>query len=795
MEQLAFLRELAGLPAEPGQIRGACKKRGAAVHGEASLRSSRQGNKQTEESAEPSPAFKDVRQASGSDCTVELEQSKGSQVAKGSQDAKGDFHIRVFGWNVGGCDISDLASAVTNAASRAPAPDDILVLQELPRAGAGWATEKQGAIHILSHRAESSWRGSGVAFNSDRWAVAKRVHAGRGVWVLLKHTTQGCRLWVGSIHLTPGATHAQSEQEMTDFLKPSPIGAIPVVCQCDANAAIRWCEQEGQVMPVGLDGKANEVLGQLEGKRLQLVPPGTGQWTTPTSRPRQQGRQGHIIDYMSVRGIARTRLRVHVDSYLVLGTDHELLEGSLVLRRGPPNLRFSTKPRVWTGGIDRVHHVDQQVLVDLAARCTKRAVGLAYRDPPEVKEAVHRAKFLKSKESWCQVRSLRKQARRKWESERLARASQGDWEALKQCKPPKQSGWEHTFADAQPGDPHTAVHNHLEKVYQGEGVRPNSGVFPGATKGFDLEELRTALGQMKTGKSVGVDGTSAELLKAIAELPGGAEHLLEFMTRTLVTHEIPRDWNAPLMIILAKVSTPLEAKHLRPISMNSAAGKLFSRMLLNRTLPHVVARTHCQCAGVGRQSSDYLYSVWRVLMLEREWHAGVCMLKLDIAKAFDTVDREQLLRQLQTRMGDCSELRCWRALLQDCEAVLQSPWGASLLGMTRGIKQGAVESPALFAMVAETCLAEAAARFNWSSGPGVFPGMPHHDVLFMDDCILWSRGFRVFNKKFGSSRSFSRSLACLLTGPSASCCARHIGLGLSTSWCQGRGSMLAVRWK
>ena len=127
-------------------------------------------------------------------------------------------------------------------------------------------------------------------------------------------------------------------------------------------------------------------------------------------------------------------------------------------------------------------------------------------------------------------------------------------------------------------------------------------------------------------------------------------------------------------------------------------------------------------------------------MLEREWHAGACLLKLDIAKAFDSVDREQLLHKLRSRMGDCSEMRCWRALLQDGQAVLQSPWGTSLLDMTRGIKQGAVESPALFAMVAEVCLEEAAERFRWSSTGEVFQGMPHQEVLFMDDCILWARG-------------------------------------------------------
>ena len=656
------------------------------------------------------------------------------------------FHFSLFGWNVGGCDISDLASAIQNAARRPLAADAVLALQELPRAGVGWATEKQGSLQILSHRAEGAWRGAGVAFKSEVWSVARRVASGRGVWIQLKHMKFGSFVWVGSVHLTPGATHSQSEQEMSEFLQGMPRGVHPVVCQCDANAGIRWSVQEEQVMAVGLDGKANGVLDQLRGKQLHVISPAEEQFGVPTSRPRQAGRRGHIIDYMSVSGIAGATLRVHVDSHIVLGTDHELMEGSLVLRKGSSPRRFSTKPRVWSGGVDRIDSLDQQVLVDLALKCTRCVPGRSYRDPPEVKAAVQRARLLRSKEAWCQVRGARKIARKKWETDRLARASQGDWAELRGCKQ-KQTGWEHGFAEAQKGDPHTVVHNHLELVYSGDGVRPNEGVFPGATKGFDLEELHAALGQMKTGKSVGVDGTSAELLKAIAGLPGGPDHLLEFMTRTLVTHEVPRDWNVPLMIILAKVGTPTEAKHLRPISMGSAVGKLFSRMLLNRTLPFVRARTHSQCAGVGRQSSDFLYSVWRVLMLEREWHAGACLLKLDIAKAFDSVDREQLLRKLQSRMGDCSEMRCWRALLQDGEAVLQSPWGTSMLGMTRGIKQGAVESPALFAMVAEVCLEEAAQRYDWQSLGEVFPGMPHHDVLFMDDCIVWSRGVQGLERK------------------------------------------------
>ena len=385
--------------------------------------------------------------------------------------------------------------------------------------------------------------------------------------------------------------------------------------------------------------------------------------------------------------------------------------------------------------------------MSLVRRCTAPAKGLAYRDPPNVKEAIRVAKVSRTKASWVEVRKLRKQARGAWEAARLIRASQGDWGAFRSCKPRAQHGWEQTFASAQVCDAHAVVHDHLSAVYKGLGVAPNGGPFPGPVRAFTEDEFKTALGQLKGGKSVGVDGTSTELLHGIASLPGGCSHLLEFMNRTLATQVIPEEWNVPLMVILPKVLTPTEAKQVRPISMNSAVCKLFSRLLLNRTIQHIKARTHAQCAGVGRQSADYLYSVWRVLELEREWHAGLCLLKLDVAKAFDSVDRERLLHKLRERMGDSPEFRCWRALLQDSKAVLQTPWGTSLVSMTQGIKQGAVESPAIFAMIAEVCLQDATERFQWTQQPRVFQGLLHEDVLFMDDGILWGRGVEVLQSR------------------------------------------------
>ncbi|CAE7294318.1 unnamed protein product [Symbiodinium sp. CCMP2592] len=650
------------------------------------------------------------------------------------------LQVKVFGWNVGGCDISNFKQGVRDATGCGLEATALVALQELPRAGEGWSSEKQGDLEIVSHRCKEAWRGTGIAFSSRCWCVLRRYAAERGTWFRLRHLESGSLLWVGTAHFTPGCTHAQYEQEVVGFFGKAPRNSDSVVCTFDANAPIRWGECEGGLLPVGKDGKANEVLGRVAEKGLVVMPPEPDQLRTPTSRPRQEGRRGSIIDYMCGSRVSRVSVRVHEDSCHVLGTDHELLEGIFRIAPGKPYKRYSTRPRVWVGGISEIHHVDQTVLTHYAEKYTVPARGYGYRDPPQFKQAIARARLSRTKASWVQVRSLRQKARKVWEADRLARASQGDWQAFRQCRVKTQTGWEHSFADAQDRDPHTVVHDHLEAVYEGRGVEPNKGVFPGETAAFTVEELDKALGQMQTSKSVGVDGTSTELLVGMSKVQGGKSHILEFMNRVLITHEIPADWNTPLMVLLPKVLTPKEAKQLRPISMGSAACKLFSRLLLNRTIPFIAPKTHSQCAGVGRQTADYLFSVWRVLELDREWRAGLCLLKLDVAQAFDTVDRERLLAKLRERMGDCAMLRCWRALLQDSHAILQTPWGVSMLSMQKGIKQGAVESPALFAMIAEVCLSEAAERYEWSKQAQVFPGMPHQDVLFMDDGLLWSRG-------------------------------------------------------
>ena len=116
----------------------------------------------------------------------------------------------------------------------------------------------------------------------------------------------------------------------------------------------------------------------------------------------------------------------------------------------------------------------------------------------------------------------------------------------------------------------------------------------------------------------------------------------------------------------------------------------------------------------------------------------MALLKLDISKAFDTLSRQALLDRLHDRLGDTAEFFALQSLLSNVTATVQSPWGSSQVPLRSGIKQGASESPQLFAFIMEVALMEAGEEFGWHRMQRVLPELEHSDLLFMDDGVLWA---------------------------------------------------------
>ena len=168
---------------------------------------------------------------------------------------------------------------------------------------------------------------------------------------------------------------------------------------------------------------------------------------------------------------------------------------------------------------------------------------------------------------------------------------------------------------------------------------------------FTMQELQDAAVKGAAGKAVGVDGVSHELLQAICMDEGAAGQLLQWYNTILQTGVQLDSWCEIVMVVLPKIKFPVEAKHVRPISLSSATCKLFSRMLLERCKCRLGDPGGRQCSGQGRQPADYIYTVHKLMHLEREWRMGLRWIKLDVSKAFDRVSRSRLMSMIEEKVG------------------------------------------------------------------------------------------------------------------------------------------------
>ena len=234
---------------------------------------------------------------------------------------------------------------------------------------------------------------------------------------------------------------------------------------------------------------------------------------------------------------------------------------------------------------------------------------------------------------------------------------------------------------------------------------------PPPSPDFTPEELHKALSKGKTGKSVGGDGVSLELLRATAEQPEGETELLRWVNSILHTGDMPSNWTQSIMVLLPKITRPVRAAQSRPISISSATERAFSRMVLSRCQPLLALRQSWQTSGPHKQTADYLHAIYKMFECEREWNKGISILKIDLSPAFDTVCRAKLLTKLRMKLGETEEYRAWHRLLTDTSTTLCSAWGQSSFATRVGIRQGAVESPQFFACVIEWALEETIDKF------------------------------------------------------------------------------------
>ena len=162
---------------------------------------------------------------------------------------------------------------------------------------------------------------------------------------------------------------------------------------------------------------------------------------------------------------------------------------------------------------------------------------------------------------------------------------------------------------------------------------------------FTLEELDTALGDMKSGRATGADGIPIEVQK-FAFSEEMRLLLLQDFNEALLSGTAKSDWKDVIISVLFKKGDPSLCDNYRGISLINHEGKLLERLLQNRLLPFAMARgliPRCQfgfTAGVG--AADAISVVSHVTNASSTQDLPTFNAFVDLTKAYDKVDREAL---------------------------------------------------------------------------------------------------------------------------------------------------------
>ena len=150
---------------------------------------------------------------------------------------------------------------------------------------------------------------------------------------------------------------------------------------------------------------------------------------------------------------------------------------------------------------------------------------------------------------------------------------------------------------------------------------------------------------MANGKAMGPDELPAELLKL--GLSGSSHEILlafhDIIVTVWMTGEIPQEWKDATINVLHKKKDRTECSIYRGLSLVAHAGKVLLKIVANRL------GDFCEEAGIlpeeqcgfrpQRSTTDMMFVVRRLQELGRTSSTSLGIFFIDLAKAYDSVDR------------------------------------------------------------------------------------------------------------------------------------------------------------
>ncbi|KAJ9561755.1 hypothetical protein OSB04_006915 [Centaurea solstitialis] len=257
------------------------------------------------------------------------------------------------------------------------------------------------------------------------------------------------------------------------------------------------------------------------------------------------------------------------------------------------------------------------------------------------------------------------------------------------------------------------------------------------------EEIKNALYQIGNDKAPGSDGFSSKFFKSAWHIVG--EDVQIAIHNFFYSGRMVKEINHTLLCFIPKIPNATRVSDFRPISCCSVLYKVISKIISDRIKPFlgcIVGPTQSAFIPGRRISDNILMAHELVAGYQRDTGKPRCAFKIDLRKAYDTVDWRFLIRMLQG-FGFHPVLCRWIE-----EMLNTSSFSIALNGETvgffkgaRGLRQGDPISPYLFTLVMEgfsmilkQCIEEAS-NFQYHQG---CEEMHITHLCFADDLFVFT---------------------------------------------------------